>query len=160
MRNVERNPLMDKIGAFILGIVVIILGIGIIINNATQLDEYKSSSDRQTVEAEIKDVHVYTERRSGGRHSSSRTVTKYECTIGYTVNDKPIQYKETYYTEKKVGEKMTLNVYKDKYGDYQIATITSEQDKDGGNLLGYVFIGIGIFICIYGAMIKVETSLR
>ena len=161
MRSGTRTTIMDKIGAIIIGIFLIIIGILLIRSNNEALNEYKNSSDKQTVIAEIKDVHVTTEtRRSGGRHSSTRRVKKYECTLEYTVNDNVVRYRHTYYDEKSVGEKITLNIYKDNYGNYQIARFTSEEDKNNGNLISYIMIGFGVFALIYGVLIKLDTSLN
>lgn len=161
MRSSIRHPLMDKIGAFFIGIFIIIIGIVLIKSNNEALNEYKNSSDKQTVIAEITDVHVTTEtRRSSGHYSSTKKVKKYECTLEYTVNDNLVRYKETYYNEKSVGEKITLNLYKDNYGNYQIARFTSEEDKNNGNLIPYIMIFFGVLALIYGAVIKLETSLN
>ena len=160
MRVMSRNPLMDKIGAFIIGIIAIIAGIWIILDNNKSFNEYENSTDKKAVVAEIIDVHVRTEtRRSGGRYSSRRKVKKYDCTLEYTINDNRIQNKKTYSIEKKVGDKITLNVYKDKYGDYKIAKITSKSQKNTSNGFAYAVILIGVCAIVYGAVTKVDNSV-
>lgn len=148
-----RKPLREVIVSCIIGIIFIIFGIIMIRDNNKAFDEYKNSSDKQTVEANITSVYVRKERKTSSSHSyGSKYVIKYDCSLEYTINGNLIKNKETYSSEKKVGDKITLNVYKDKYGNYQIARVTSEKDRDDNNfwgqiiiVVGVVAIGVGIF---------------
>lgn len=153
------SPVNDKLGAFIIGIILLIVGIVMLISNNTSFDEYKNSSDKQAVVAEIKSVDVRTEtvRTRRGSYSSTKKVKKYDCSLEYTLkNGNVIRYNETYSSPRTVGDKISLNVYKDKYGNYQIAKLVSEQDKKGADLGGYFVIGFGVLCLIIGALIKID----
>lgn len=142
------NEMTTKIGAFIIGFIIIIVGIFVIYNGNTSYDEYKKSSDKQTVVAEVKSVYVANETRKTS--TGTRTVKKYVCSFEYIVkNGAAIRYSETYYTEKKVGDKVTLNVYRDKNGKYQIAKITSKTDKQGSDMCGFIIILVGVIAFLY-----------
>lgn len=155
MRTSIRNPLMDKIGALLIGILLVILGYFLLQNNNKQLDEYKNSSDKQTVVAKVVDVYVNTETRRSNGHT--KKVTKYECKLEYTLkNGNLVSMRETYYDQKRVGDTITLNIYKNKYGDYQIARITSEQDKKSQDLIAHIMMGFGVLFFISGLVRKLD----
>lgn len=157
MNSYNRNPIMEKIAAVVIGLIAIVAGIVIIQENSKSFNEYKKSSDKQTVVAEITDVYVRTERRrTSGRHYSTREVKRYDCTLEYTINGNLIRNKRTYSDEKRVGEKMTLNVYKDDYGHYQIAKITSEAGKKSSDNIAYFIILFGGIAILYGVLAKVD----
>lgn len=159
MSRYSNSPVNDKLGAFIIGIVLVCVGIFLIISNNTSFDEYKNSTDKQSVVAEIKDMHVRTETviRKHSGYSRTEKVKKYDCSLEYTLKDgNVIRYTETYSSPRTVGEKIPLNVYKDKYGSYQIATLVYEQDKKNADLGGYFVIGFGVLCFIVGALIKTD----
>ena len=154
MKLMSRNPLLDKIGVFIIGIVFIVIGIIIILDNNKAFNEYEKSTDKQTVVAEVKSVYVRIETRRSGRYSTGRRVKKYDCTLEYNINNDIIRNKKTYSTEKKVGDKLTLNVYKDKDGHYQIARFTTKGEKNSKNAFAYALVFIGGCALVFGAVMK------
>ena len=158
MNSGTRNPLMEKIAAFIFGIVFIVFGIIMIQDNNKAFNEYKKSPDKQKVVAEVKSVQIRTERRrSGRRHSYTEEVTKYDCSLEYTLNNGNLmRNSKTYSTEKKVGDKITLNVYKDPYGNYKIAKVTSEAEKKSGDFWGYGLILVGVIAIGIGVVTKLD----
>lgn len=159
MSRYSNSPVNDKLGAFIIGIVLVIVGIVMLISNNNSFDEYKNATDKQSVVAEIKDVQVRTEtvRRKHGSYSRTEKVKKYDCSLEYTLKDgNVIRYNETYSSPRTVGDKISLTVFKDKYGSYQIAKFVSEEDKKGADFGGYVVIGVGLLCFIVGALIKTD----
>lgn len=155
MRNGNTDPLATKIILFILGIVLIVVGIMLIKNNNKSYNEYKKSPDKQNVVARIIDVNVrnvkYTER------GSTKYKKEYDCIIEYSVNNNVVRYNTTYYIDKRVGETMPLKVYKDQYGNYQIATVTSEEEKNRHNTFANALIFIGALLLVCGISIKLES---
>lgn len=151
------NSTVYKAMAFIIGLIVI--GFGIMLNMYTNdsFEEYDKSSDQRTVEATIVDVQpreVIIRKKT--RSVSEIKETKYECVLEYTIDGNLMRNYSTYSEMRREGEKVTLNVYKDESGHYQIGTITSMGERDTFNSLAYLVIFVGIGIIIIGAIIKIK----
>ena len=46
--------------------------------------------------------------------------------------------------KKKVGDKVTLNVYKDKYGNYKIAKFRFVEDNSWGDFWSFLLCALGV----------------
>ena len=157
MSGSSQSPAMNQFGAFIFGLICVIFGIFHLVDNNQAYDEYRSSSDKQTVEAEVKKVTTRYVNHYSSKHGT-RSEKKYECLYEYKINGNTMYHTESYSRPREVGSKTTFNVFLNKYGRYQVGTITSATAKKTSDAFGFIAIFIGLISFGYGACIKITPT--
>ena len=157
MSGSSQSPAMNQFGAFFFGVICVIFGIFYLIDTNQKYSEYMNSRDKQTVEAEVKKVSTRHVKHYSSKHGT-RTETKYECLYEYKINGNTMYHTESYSRPREVGSKTTFHVFLNKYGRYQVGTITSSTDKTTCNVIGFVAIFIGLFSFGYGLCIKIPVE--
>ena len=157
MSGSSQSPAMNQFGAFFFGVICVIFGIFYLIDTNQKYSEYMNSRDRQTVEAEVKQVNTRYVKHYSSKHGT-RTETKYECLYAYNINGNTMYHTESYSRPRAVGSKTTFHVFLNKYGRYQIGTITSSTDKTTCNVIGFLAIFIGLISFGYGLSIKIPVE--
>ncbi len=132
--------------------VLIVIGIIMLILNNRAYDEFKNSDDVRDVEAEVVAVHkediqkkVYDDREQKTFHYEyARTV--YHTDLKFFVNDVEYKEKKDYSNVHSEGDKVTIQVFKNKKGIYKIPKIADDDKKNYKDAEAYLVFGCS-FVC-------------
>ena len=117
--------------------IMLVLGVVGFIGNRSTFNDYKSTTDERTVDGLVTSVEVKSRKDDYG--------TKYfyyKAKVFYTVDGTDYEDFNEYDSEVKVGDQVTVKVYKSKDGTFKVPEITNE---DAYKLYNLLYIGVAVF---------------
>ncbi len=152
----DKSSPNEKFYVLIFGLIFLFLGIFKIIDTNKEFNRYKNS-EKLTVVAEIKSVSFVPELPDNPESNMVGHPAYYDCLLEYSVdgfkreNRKKIivdKNKMLIEQRKSVGDKLKIDIVKDKYGICTLAEEYNPNDQEYFLSIGYVFIGIGFLAFI------------
>ena len=133
--------------------VLIVIGIIMLMLNNRTYDEFKNSDDVRDVEAEVIAVHkediqkkVYDDEEEKTTFHYEYVRTVYHTDLKFFVNDIEYKVKKDYSNFYSEGDKVNIQVFKNKKGVYKIPQIADEDKKSHKDAEAYLVFGCS-FIC-------------
>ncbi len=133
--------------------VLIVIGIIMLMLNNRTYEEFKNSDDIRDVEAEVVSVHkedihkkVYDNEKEKTTFHYEYVRTVYHTDLKFFVNDVEYKVKKDYSNCYSEGDKVTIQVFKNKKGIYKIPKIADDDKKSHKDAEAYLVFGCS-FVC-------------
>ena len=137
----------------IFAVVLIVIGIIMLMLNNRTYDEFKNSDDVRDVEAEVVAVHkediqkkVYDDEDDKTKFHYEYSRTVYHTELKFVVNDVEYKVKKDYNDYHSEGDKVNIQVFKNKKGVYKIPQISNDDKKLHKDTEAYLVFGCS-FVC-------------